>query len=254
MSILNDIIYNEQYEDCRLDLYLPPSKGFDTVVYFHGGGLTGGHKNDYYYVEIAERFAEKGMGFASVEYRKYPTAKYPDFLEDCARATAFIQKKIGEYGGNGKIYISGQSAGAWISLMLCLNGNFFKEAGVDTSAVQGYIIDSAQATSHFTVIQEEEEGVDDLAQRIDKFAPLYYVNKQTAFPKMFLIFYENDIPCRPEQNMLLYKTLLAYNPQANVEYLQLPGGHVAGSTKKDDDGEYAFVKEVFEWLKRQENR
>ncbi len=250
MSVLKDIIYSEKHEDCRLDLYLPPSNGFDTIVYFHGGGLTGGHKNDYYYVEMAERFAEKGIGFASVEYRRYPTAKYPDFLEDCAAATAFIQKKIGEYGGNGKIYISGQSAGAWISLMLCFNGSFFKDADVDTSTILGYIIDSAQATSHFTVIQKEEEGVDDLTQRIDKFAPLYYVNKETSFPKMFLIFYENDIPCRPEQNMLLYKTLLAYNPQAKVEYLQLPGEHVAGSIKKDPDGEYPFVKEVFKWLER----
>lgn len=250
MSVLKDIIYNEKYEDCRLDLYLPPSKGFDTIVYFHGGGLTGGHKTDPYYIEMAERFAEKGMGFASVEYRKYPTAKYPDFLEDCAAATAFIQKKIEEYGGNGKIYVSGQSAGAWISLMLCFNGSFFKSAGVDTSTILGYIIDSAQATSHFTVIQKEEEGVDELAQRIDKFAPLYYVNKETSFPKMFLIFYENDIPCRPEQNMLLYKTLLTYNPQAKVDYLQLPGEHVAGSIKKDPDGEYPFVKEVFKWLER----
>ncbi len=253
MSILKDIVYDEKYEDCRLDLYLPPSNGFDTVVYFHGGGLTGGHKNDYYYVEMAERFAEKGLGFASVEYRKYPAAKYPDFLEDCAAATAFVQRKIGEYGGNGQIYVSGQSAGAWISLMLGFNRSFFQAAGVDNSLIKGYIIDSAQATSHFTVIQAEEEGVDDLAQRIDKFAPLYYVNKDTAFPKMLLIFYENDIPCRAEQNMLLYKTLLAYNPQAAVEYLQLPGEHTAGSIRKDPDGEYPFVKEVFKWLERTEN-
>ncbi len=250
MSILKDIIYDERYEDCRLDLYLPSSKGFDTVVYFHGGGLTGGHKDDFYYVEMAERFAKKGIAFASVEYRKYPTGKYPNFLEDCAKATAFIQKRIGEYGGNGKFFVSGQSAGAWISLLLCFNSEFFQAAGVDTSLIKGYIIDSAQATSHFTVIQEEEEGVDALTQRIDKFAPLYYVNKDTAFPKMLLIFYENDIPCRPEQNMLLYKTLLVYNPQAQVEYLQLPGEHVAGSIRKDPDGEYPFVKEVFKWLER----
>ncbi len=95
MRILKDILYDEKYENCRLDLYLPCSNEFDTVVYFHGGGLTGGHKDDFYYAEMAGKFAEKGLAFASVEYRKYPTAKYPDFLEDCAAATAFMQKRIG---------------------------------------------------------------------------------------------------------------------------------------------------------------
>ncbi len=250
MQIINDVVYDGKHEECKLDLYLPSAKGFETIVYFHGGGLAGGHKNDYYYVEMAEKFAEEGYGFASVEYRKYPTAKYPDFIEDCATATAFVQKKIASYGGSGKIYVSGQSAGAWMSLMLCFNGKFFDEAGVDRSTIIGYIIDSAQPTSHFRVIQEEEKGVDDLSQRIDEFAPLYYVNRNTAFPKMFLTFYENDMPCRPEQNILMYKNILAYNPEADICYKQLPGEHCHGSTKKDENGEYPFVKVTLDWLRR----
>ncbi len=250
MKIIKDVAYSAINEDCLLDLYLPDTNGFDTIVYFHGGGLTGGHKNDYYYVEMAEKFAEQGYGFVSVEYRKYPTAKYPEFIEDCANATYFVQKNIANYGGNGRFYVCGQSAGAWMSLMLCFNRYFFERAGVDTSLIKGYIIDSAQPTSHFNVIQHEEEGVDDLSQRIDKFAPIYYLNKQSSFPKMILIFYENDMPCRPEQNMLLYKNILAYNPKADVCYKRLAGEHCHGSTKKDADGEYPFVKVVLDWLNK----
>ncbi len=249
MKIYNNLPYGGADEVCKFDLYLPEQEGYDTVVYFHGGGLEGGTKADPYYVDMAKSFAERGIAFASVEYRKYPKAKYPDYIVDCATATAFVLSNIKDYGGNGNIYVSGQSAGAWLSLMLCFNKKFFADAGVDREKILGYVIDSAQTTSHFKVIQEEK-GLDELAQRIDEYAPLYYVNKDSEFPKMFLVFYGEDMPCRAEQNLLLYKALLAYNPAARVEYIQLPGGHCAGSTKKDEDGEYPFVKEVFAWLER----
>ncbi len=88
VKIQNNLVYGFAAEECKLDLYLPEGDNFDTIVYFHGGGLEGGHKDDYYYVDMAKSFAKNGYGFASVEYRKYPNAKFPDFLEDCALATA----------------------------------------------------------------------------------------------------------------------------------------------------------------------
>jgi acetyl esterase/lipase len=45
-----DILYKSgdiseyEKERCRLDFYRPDTKGFATVVWFHGGGLTGGEK------------------------------------------------------------------------------------------------------------------------------------------------------------------------------------------------------------------
>ena len=48
--LLTDLNYrigtNDPYalERCVLDLYLPKNKDFATVVWFHGGGLTGGKK------------------------------------------------------------------------------------------------------------------------------------------------------------------------------------------------------------------
>lgn len=246
MQEITDVHY-DSFDDCRLDLYLPEKENFETVVYFHGGGLTGGHKNDYYYVEMARDFANAGIGFVSVEYRKYPNVRFPDYICDCAKAVKWVKDNIVQYGGKGSVMISGQSAGAWISLMLCFNTQYLADVGVDAKEITAWIIDSAQTTSHFNVIQEEEH-LDELCQRIDKYAPLYYVNKATSFSKMLLLFYAEDMPCRPEQNMLLYKNILAYNKDADISYVQLPGSHCAGSTKKDDDGEYPFVKAALHWL------
>ena len=49
---------------CRLDLYYPADKeGFSTVIWYHGGGLTGGRR------EIPEALKEKGFAVVGVEYR-----------------------------------------------------------------------------------------------------------------------------------------------------------------------------------------
>ena len=51
-------------ERCLLDIYYPQnSKGFSTVIWFHGGGLTGGEK------EIPEALKEKNICVVGVGYR-----------------------------------------------------------------------------------------------------------------------------------------------------------------------------------------
>ena len=57
------------------------------------------------------------------------------------------------------------------------------------------------------------------------------------------------MPCRPEQNLLFYKSGLYFNPEADIRYEKLSGGHCAGVAEKDEDGEYPFVKKTLAWLK-----
>ena len=197
------IITNEKYGDCpenTLDMYLPEKSGYDTIVYFHGGGLEAGDKADENCIAIGKRFAECGYGFVSVNYRMYPQAKFPEYLQDAARAIAWVKAHAISYGGNGELYVSGTSAGAWISIMLCLNEEYLQGVGIYPLEIKGWIIDSAQMTAHFNVLKYET-GVDPNLQRINEFAPLYYVDSKTKCNRMLLLFYQEDIPCRPEQNI-----------------------------------------------------
>jgi hypothetical protein len=66
---------------------------------------------------------------------------------------------------------------------------------------------------------------------------------------MLLIFYENDMCCRYEQNMLFYKSILAFNEQANIVYKVLSGGHCRGSSEPNEDGKYDYVETMLQWLK-----
>ena len=248
MKRLLDIAY-DCGEKNKLDAYLPEGKELPIIVYFHGGGLEGGDKGDENFREIGESFADGGYGFVSVNYLLYGDVEdFPYYITDCAKAIAYIRQNISRFSGNGQIFVSGQSAGAWIALMLCLNPRYLKDLGISPQEISGWIIDSAQTTSHFNVIKRER-GDNPLLQRIDEYAPLYYVDNNTRFTRMLMMFYREDMPCRPEQNRLFVSAVSAFNQNADIRFLELPGEHCHGSSVKDSDGQYPFVKEALKWLK-----
>lgn len=248
MKTFNDIQYGGLSRQ-TLDLYTPETPKGGVIVYFHGGGIEDGDKRDKNYVEIAEKFCKNGYAFASVNYILYPQgARYPEYLEDCARAVGFIKKHMGEYGFD-KIYVSGQSAGAWISLMLCFDKQFLRRECVENSDIKGWIIDSAQTTSHFNVLHYET-GVDKRAQRIDRYSPMFYLGADSAFSRMFVIYYSRDMACRKEQNLLFVRAVKEFLPEADIEMIELDGTHCSGSVIKGSDGEYPFAVKALEWLKK----
>ena len=245
MKELLDIAYRADQEICQLDLYLPEQKDYPMIVFFHGGGLVSGDRKRPCEIEAARSYAQQGIGYAMVEYRMYPHgAKYPDFLEDAEAAVRFVASYMKEQGNEGPILVAGSSAGAWIGLMLCLSGRYLQDL-----PIAGWLIESPQTTSHFTVIQQEL-GLDPRLERIDEYAPLYYVGPGTQFSKMLLTFYDNDMPCRYEENMLFVKHIQRFNPDADLEYYVLPGTHTQGSAEKDEDGQYPIFKLTMDWMKR----
>ena len=96
MKTYANIPYGKNPENL-LDLYLPDCEEFPIYIHFHGGGLDHGTKGD---TEIPESFVEakyltdKGIAVASAEYRKYPNAKYPEFIEDAANTVAYNRKTL----------------------------------------------------------------------------------------------------------------------------------------------------------------
>lgn len=248
MKSFLDVAY-KQTEECKLDVYLPDKENFKTVVYFHGGGLEAHGRNGEPTVNIAQSFVKAGYAFVSADYRIYPNAKAPEFLEDAADAVAYVKRHVCEWGGNGEMIVSGQSAGAWLCLMLCMDKKYLQNVGIDPMEICAWISDSAQTTSHFNVLKYDL-GEHSLAQRINEYAPQYFVDEHMQITKMLLIFYERDIACRYEQNKLFYASVLTFQPKADIEYQVLAGGHVHGSSVKDQDGEYPYVKTALAWLQK----
>ena len=154
-----------------------------------------------------------------------------------------------QYGKCKGFIISGQSAGAYLTLMLCLNKDYLKSVGIDNKDIVGWISDSAQTTSHFNILKYEK-GLSPLLQRIDETAPLYYIDEKTSFSHVLLMAYEEDLPNRVIQNELLVSTIKNFNKSADIQLILLKQWHCHGSSVLDDDGEYECVKIIKNWLQK----
>ena len=242
MKKIVDVKYGE-FEPNYLDLYLPEQEKFDLVIWFHGGGMESGNRKRE---NLAEEFLKHGVAFASAEYRMYPDAKFPQFIEDAAAAVAFLRNDKELKKSVDRVFVSGQSAGAYLTMMLCLEPRFLKNAGADPEGIDGYISDSAQQTVHFNVLRER--GQDTRLERIDEAAPLFYVNADLKIKPLLMLYYKDDMPVRPEQNKMMYKSLKRFLPDADIRLEELDGTHCSGSSEKEPDGSFRYVTSLLKFI------
>ena len=88
-----------------------------------------GDKFEYEFVGRA--LASQGFVTVIPDYRLYPEVKYPEFLEDGARALKWVEDNIAGYHGDpNRVFLAGHSAGAYNAVMLALDKSFTREFGV----------------------------------------------------------------------------------------------------------------------------
>jgi acetyl esterase/lipase len=99
------------------------------VVFFYGGGWRSGNKRLYRYV--AKALARHGYVAVVPDYRIYPEARYPDFIEDAALAVRWVKDNAARFGGDpDAIFLQGHSAGAHIAAMLAIDGRWLHKVGL----------------------------------------------------------------------------------------------------------------------------
>jgi acetyl esterase/lipase len=121
----------------KLDIYIPPAPAAaprPVIVFFYGGRWTVGSRSVYPF--LGDSFAKRGYIAVIPDYRKYPQVRFPAFVEDGAKALAWVHSHIAAYGGNpGRIFVTGHSAGAHIGAMLAADPSYLAREGKDRSAV-----------------------------------------------------------------------------------------------------------------------
>ena len=158
-------------ERCKLDFYYPVGeKDFPTVVWFHGGGLTGGRK------DIPAGLKDSGLGVIAANYRLLPRATVQECIDDAAAAVAWAFREVASRGGDTtRIFVAGHSAGGYLTDMVVLDKHWLEAYGVDADRIAGAFPYSAQKITHFNV--RKELGMGPLQPLIDSTAPLYHVRK-----------------------------------------------------------------------------
>ncbi len=128
----------------KLDVYRPINVSEDVkvgapvVIFFYGGGWRRGEKEDYRFV--AEALVSSGFIVVLPDYRVYPEAVFPGFVEDGALAVRWVKRNIARYGGDPRrVYLMGHSAGAHIVALLTLDERYLKGAGLERGDIRASV-------------------------------------------------------------------------------------------------------------------
>ena len=203
-------------ERCKLDLYFPENQNdFVTVVWFHGGGLTGSEKS------IPKTLKEKGIAVVAVNYRLSPKVKSPVYIEDAAAAVAWTFNNIEKYGGSKeKIVVSGHSAGGYLSSMIGLDKHYLAKFNIDADDIALLVPFSGHTITHFTV--RKERGIEGTQPVVDELAPLYFVRADA--PPLVLITGDRELEMlgRYEENAYMYRMMKVAGHQ-QTKLLELDG-------------------------------
>lgn len=225
---------------CKLSFYYPTNvKNFSTVIWFHGGGLTGGNN------ELPKELLNENIAVVSVAYRLAPKVKAPAYIEDAAAATAWVFDNIEKFGGNKNlIFQSGHSAGGYLAMMITLDKKYLQKYKIDADQIAGLIPFSGQAITHFQI--RKEKGIPELQPTIDEYAPLFHVRKDA--PPIVLITGDRNLELfgRYEENAYLARMLeLVKHP--SVKLLEEDGFDHVSMAKP---GFHLLLKEIREISKK----
>ena len=205
-------------EMCVFDFYYPDNiKNFPTIVWFHGGGLTGGERS------IPDYLKGQGIAIMGVGYRLSPNVKAVECIIDAAAATAWAFKNIEEYGGNKSlIFVSGMSAGGYLTYMVGLDKAYLAAHKIDANKIAGLIPFSGHAITHFTV--RKEMGIAGEQPIIDKMAPLFHVRADAA--PMLIITGDRELEMlgRYEENAYMMRMMKVSGHQ-RVQIYELGGNN-----------------------------
>jgi acetyl esterase/lipase len=231
---LEDDYINER---CRLDLYYPTNReDYPTIVWFHGGGLRAGNRF------VPQELKEQGFAVAAVNYRLFPKVKCPAYIEDAAASVAWVMKHIAEYGGSTeKVFVSGHSAGGYLTSMVGLDKRWLAKHGVDADDLAGLIPYSGHTITHFTV--REERGIPREQPIVDELAPLYHV-RADAPPIVFITGdREMEMLGRYEENAYMARMMKGAGHEATTLY-ELQGFDHGGMAKPAHDILVRFVNKI----------
>lgn len=211
---------NTEYaqKQCRLDFYRPVGvKNFPTVVYYHGGGLTGGSRS------IPKELKDRGWGVVGVSYRLSPLVTHPVYIEDAAAALAWTFKNVAAHGGDPtKIFVTGISAGGYLTSMIGLDKSYLAKHDIDANQIAALIPVTGQMITHQTVRKEQGIEPSKFRPTIDKYGPLYHVRADAPPTLCVTGGWEVDMLMRAEEN-LYFVSMMKLVGHKNVKQIVIEG-------------------------------
>lgn len=221
VSILNGITPSSTFDRTKnvsfgegdrdeLDIYRAdePKKDAPVLMFVHGGSWDSGSKGIYKF--LAEGFTKSGYDIVVPNYRLYPQGRFPDFIEDNAKAVSYTAETFPDK----QIVLIGHSAGAYNVLMLAMRDEYLRTAGVDRCAKILGVVALAAPTG---IIPLDSEPLITIFP--DRFTGDDAVlnNVTGPAPSIFLGHGESDTTVYPRNSTALAEKITARGGSARVE-------------------------------------
>jgi len=221
VSILNGITPSSTFDRTKnvsfgegdrdeLDIYRAdePKEDAPVLMFVHGGSWDSGSKGIYKF--LAEGFTKSGYDIVVPNYRLYPQGRFPDFIEDNAKAVSYTAETFPDK----QIVLIGHSAGAYNVLMLAMRDEYLRTAGVDRCAKILGVVALAAPTG---IIPLDSEPLITIFP--DRFTGDDAVlnNVTGPAPSIFLGHGESDTTVYPRNSTALAEKITARGGSARVE-------------------------------------
>ena len=203
------VAYREGEKQCTMDIYSPSPKavkaskagaGLPVIIWFHGGGLTGGTRF------LPEQLKTDEYIVVAPSYRLLPKVTINECIDDAAAVTAWVIDNIANYGGDStKVFVSGHSAGGYLTSMIGLEKKWLEHYGKDADKLAGLFPFSGQVITHFA--QRDFKGISALTPMVDEYAPLYHVRKEAAPYVIITGDREIELYGRYEENAYMWRIM-----------------------------------------------
>ena len=138
ITVPPSVVFDAQYK-LKLDIYQPQHADHaPIVVFFYGGSWTHGERAWYRFVGTT--LAAHGIVTVIPDYRKYPQVKMDGFMQDAAKAVAWVHQHAADIGGaSSDIFVMGHSAGGQIGALLVTDPSWLAPYGLRPTDLAGFI-------------------------------------------------------------------------------------------------------------------
>ena len=237
--------------DAKLDVYQPVgvTTPNPTLVFFHGGGWTGGSKEGNTLTNLL--WMDMGWTVVNVEYRLAKNSPAPAAVEDCLCALRWIYRNAKQYNfDTSRIVVTGQSAGGHLALT---TGMIPASAGLDrqcpgtedlkvAAIVDWYGItdvnDLLEGPNMRTYAVQWLGSMPNRAEVAKRISPLTYV--RPGLPPILMIQGDAD-PTVPYTHSLRLREALDKAGVPN-ELVTVPGGKHGNFTVDENLKNYAAIR------------
>ena len=174
----------------RLDVYMPAevTTSAPVLVFFYGGSWKSGTRS--YYRFVGEAFAARGYVVVVPDYRLYPAARFPAFVEDGALALKWVERNASRFGGDSsRIILAGHSAGAHLAALLLFDQRYLAALAFDRDRLLGFV-GLAGPYAFNPLAYESTRAVFSTVDHPDQARPIAFVDGSS--PPLLLMHGEGD--------------------------------------------------------------